>query len=97
MAEHRLGKLRDEVARQHGLQVNPPYWQHYVHMDTGQLHVAIDLQHAFSFILGNELIVTDRVTMEQVGRLPAPDDGPGATYKECSRCGTYHKVGDGIL
>lgn len=97
MTEHRLRVLPDDVARQHGLKVNPPYWQHYVHRDTGQLHVAIDLESAFSFIVGSELIVTDRVTMEQVGRLPAPDDGPGATYQECSRCHKYHKVGDGIL
>jgi hypothetical protein len=92
MTGRRLVKLPVDYCRSRGLPTNPTYWRHYVDTSTNQLHIVVDLDVAYSFIVGDHLVITDRRTMEQVGRIPIPPDEPGGVYEECPGCGKFHKA-----
>lgn len=83
-----LAELDNPTALRYGLKVNDKYWKHFVDLRTGHLHVAVDLEVAVAFQVGDDLIITDKRTMEQVGRLPAPESG--AVYIQCPGCGDFH-------
>jgi hypothetical protein len=85
---HELHPVSNALATRAGLPVNDTYWKHYVDLATGQMHCVVDLQLAFAFQVGNDMIVTDRRTLEQVGRIPATPE-PGMVIEQCA-CGNFH-------
>jgi hypothetical protein len=91
MGQRRLVQLPPDYCRFKGLPTNPHYWRHYLDTATNELHVVVDMEVAFSFIVGGHLVITDRRSMEQVGRIPVPDgDVQGGVYEECPQGGHFH-------